>query len=117
MMRKLIVRKHVGVPPHRNVAPTESHSDGQNVDYFLRTLRTLLLALGYSEPPLFIVTPRLLHGNSYLWRIHVVIYKRPTTDSIHRIGLVVEASTSRWTFEAGVTEPPRGGVSRQDQLE
>jgi hypothetical protein len=30
--------------------PTESHSDGQRAGYFLRTLRTLLLALGYSGP-------------------------------------------------------------------
>jgi hypothetical protein len=52
--------------PHRNVVPTESHSDGQNAGYFLRTLWTVLLALGYSEPPLFISVPRLLCGNSYL---------------------------------------------------
>jgi hypothetical protein len=25
---KLTARKHVHVPPHRNVVPTESHSDG-----------------------------------------------------------------------------------------
>jgi hypothetical protein len=58
---KLIARKHVRAPPHRNVVPTESHSDGQNAGYFLRTLRTVLLALGYSEPPLFIGIPRLPH--------------------------------------------------------
>jgi hypothetical protein len=46
--------------------PTESHSDGQNAGYFLRTLQTVLLALGYSEPLLFIGVPRLLRGNSYL---------------------------------------------------
>jgi hypothetical protein len=28
----------------------ESHNDGQNMGYFLRTLRTMLLALGSSEP-------------------------------------------------------------------
>ena len=43
--------KHVHAPPCRNVVPTESHSDGQNTGYFLTTLRTVLLALGYSEPP------------------------------------------------------------------
>jgi hypothetical protein len=63
---KLTVRKHVHGPPQKNVLPTESHSDGQNVGYFPRTLRTVLLALGSSEPSLFIGTPRLLHANLYL---------------------------------------------------
>jgi hypothetical protein len=71
---KLTMRKHVRVPPHRNVAPMESHSDGQNVGYFLRTLWTVLVALGYSMLPLFIGVLRLLHGNAYLWRVHVIIY-------------------------------------------
>ncbi len=103
-MRKLTVRKHVRAPPRWNAMPTESHSDGQRAGYFLRTLRTLILALGYSEPPLFIETLRLLHRNSYLWRIRVVIYERPTTDRIHHIHQVVEASTPRWTFEGGMRE-------------
>jgi hypothetical protein len=72
---KLTMRKHVDVPPRRNVVPMESHSDGQNAGYFPRTLRTVLLALGYSEPPLFIGVPRLLHQNSYLWRVRVIIYE------------------------------------------
>jgi hypothetical protein len=84
--------------------PTESHSDGQCADYFLRTLRTLLLALGYSEPPLFIGVPRLLHGNSYLWHVHVIIYERLTTDPIRRIQHMVEATTPRWTSEGGMRE-------------
>ena len=75
--------------------PTESHSDGQNVGYFPRTLQTVLLALGSSEPPLFIETLRLLHENSYLWRLRVVIYERPTTDHIRHIRQVVEAPTLR----------------------
>jgi hypothetical protein len=40
--------------------PTESYSDGQCAGYFLRTLWTLFLVLGYSEPPLYIKTPRLV---------------------------------------------------------
>jgi alpha-D-ribose 1-methylphosphonate 5-triphosphate diphosphatase PhnM len=60
-----MARKHVRAPPRRNVVPTESHSDGQNVGYFPMTLRIVLLALGYSMPLLFIGTPRLLRGNSY----------------------------------------------------
>jgi hypothetical protein len=52
--------KNVHAPPRRNVVPMESHSDGQNASYFPRTLQTMLLALGSSEPPLFIGTPRLL---------------------------------------------------------
>jgi hypothetical protein len=63
---KLTMKEHVCTPPHRNVVPTESHSDGQNAGYFLRTLLIVLLALGYSEPLLFIGVPRLLRGNSYL---------------------------------------------------
>jgi hypothetical protein len=104
---KLIVRKHVHTPPHSNVVPTESHSDGQNVGYFLRTLRTVLLALGYSEPPLFISVLRLLHRNSYLWCVRVIIYERPTTDHIRRIRHVIEATTLRWTFEGGMREAAR----------
>jgi hypothetical protein len=101
---KLTVRKHVHMPPRRNAVPMESHSDGQNVGYFPRTLRTVLLALGYSEPPLFIGVPRLLRRNSYLWHVCVIIYERPTTDHIRRIRHVVEATTLRWTFEGGMRE-------------
>jgi hypothetical protein len=84
--------------------PTESHSDGQNAGYIPRTLRTVLLALEYSKPPLFVGVPRLLHGNSYLWRVRVIIYERPTTNHIHCIRHVVEATTPRWTFEGGMRE-------------
>jgi hypothetical protein len=77
-----MARKHVCVPPRRNAVPTESHSDGQDAGYFPRTLRTMHLALGSSEPPPFIETPRLLRGNSYLWHVRVMIYERPTTDCI-----------------------------------
>jgi hypothetical protein len=98
----LIVRKHAHMPPRRNAVPTESNSNGQRAGYFPRTLWTLLLALGYSEPPLFVVTPRLLHGNSYLWCMCVIIYERPTIDHIHRIRQVVEASTPRSKFEGGM---------------
>jgi hypothetical protein len=101
---KLTVRKHVRAPPLRNIVPTESHSDGQNAGYFSRTLRTMLLALRYSEPPLFVGVLRLLHGNSYLWCVSVIIYERPTTDHIRRIHHVVEATTPRWTFEGGKRE-------------
>jgi hypothetical protein len=108
---KLTARKHVPAPPRRNNVPTESHSDGQNSSYFPRTLRIVLLALGSSEPPLFIGTLRLLHGNSYLWHIHVVIYERPTTDRICRIRQVVEAPTLRWTFEGGMREAARKALA------
>jgi hypothetical protein len=60
--------------------------------------------LGSTEAPHFIETPRLLHENSYLWCVRVVIYERPTINRIHRIRQVVEASTPRWTFEAGMRE-------------
>jgi hypothetical protein len=99
---KLIVRKHVRAQPHRNIVPMESHNDGQNAGYFLRTLRTVLLALGYSEPSLFIGVPRLLRGNSYLWHMQVIIYERPMTDHICHIFHVVEATTPRWTFGGGM---------------
>jgi hypothetical protein len=75
--------------------PTESYSDGQNAGYIPRTLRTVLLVLGYSEPPLFIGTLRLLRG---------FCYERPTTDHIYCIRQVIKASTSRWTFEGGMRE-------------
>jgi hypothetical protein len=101
---KLIARKHICKPPHANAVPTEFHSDGQCTGYFPRTLRTMLLALGYSEPPLLVGVPRLLHGNSYLWCVPVIIYERPTTDHIRHIRHVVEATTPRWTFEGGMRE-------------
>jgi hypothetical protein len=71
----------------------------------------VLLALAYSEPPLFIGVLRLLHGKSYLWRVRVIIYERPTTDHIHRICHVVEATTSRWTFEGGMREAAREALA------
>jgi hypothetical protein len=104
MRRKLIARKHVCAPPRRNAVPTESHSDGQRAGYFPRTLRTLLLELGYNEPLLFISVLRLLRGNLYLWHVYVIIYERPMT---HHIRHMVEASTPRWTFEGGMREATR----------
>jgi hypothetical protein len=104
---KLTVRKHIHAPPRRNVVPTESQSDGQNAGYFPRTLQTVLLALWYSKPPLVVGVPRLLHGNSNLWRVQVINYERPTTDHIRRIHHVVEATTPRWTFEGGIREAAR----------
>jgi hypothetical protein len=91
--------------------PTESHSDGQEAGYFPRTLRIVLLALGSSEPPLFIGVPRLPRGNSYLWHVCVVIYERPTTDRVRRICQVVEAPAPRWTFEAGMREATREALA------
>jgi hypothetical protein len=84
--------------------PMESHSDGQRASYFLRTLRTLLSSLGYGEPPLFIRTVRLLQGNTYLWHMRVLIDEMSTTDHIHRIRQVVEASASRWMFDGGMQD-------------
>jgi hypothetical protein len=104
---KLTARKHVRAPPRRNTVPMESHGAGQDAGYFLRTLWTVLLALGSSEPPLFIRTLRLLRGNSYLWCVHVVIYEKPTTNHICCIHQVVEAPTPRWMFEAGMREVAR----------
>jgi hypothetical protein len=104
---KLIARKHIRASPHRNVMPTESHSDGQRTGYFPRTLQTVLLTLGYSEISLFVGVPRLLHGNSYFWRVRVIIYVGLTTDHIHHIRHVVEATTLRWTFKGGMREAAR----------
>jgi hypothetical protein len=104
---KLTTRKHVRTSPCRNVVPTESHCDGQCAGNFPRTLRTLLLALVYSEPPLYVGVPRLLHLNSYLWRVHVIIYERPTANHIHCLLHLVEATTLRWTFEGGMREVAR----------
>jgi hypothetical protein len=48
---KLMTRKHVRAPLRWNAVPMESRSNGQNAGYFPRTLWTVLLELGYSEPP------------------------------------------------------------------
>jgi hypothetical protein len=106
-----MARKHVRALPRRNVVPTESHSDGQNAGNFPRTLQTVLLALGSSEPLLFIGTPRLLPRNLYLWHIHAVIYERPTTDHICRIRQMVKSTAPRWTFEAGMREAAREALA------
>jgi hypothetical protein len=98
---KLMARKLVRAPLHRNAVPTESHSGGQNAGYFSRTLRTMLLVL---RIVFFVGTPRLLCGNSYLWHVHVVIYERLMTNHICHFRQVVEAPTPRWTFEAGMRE-------------
>jgi hypothetical protein len=108
---KLATRKHVRVPPCRNAVPTESHGDGQDAGYFPTTTRTMILALGSSEPPLFIWTLRLLCGNSYLWHVHVVIYERPTMNRIRCIRQVVEAPAPMWTFEAGMREATREALA------
>jgi hypothetical protein len=71
----------------------------------------MLLALGYSEPLLFIGVPRLLHGNSYLWHVCVIIYERPTTDHICHIYHMVEPTTPRWTFEGGMREVAREALA------
>jgi hypothetical protein len=108
---KLTARKHVRAPPRRNTVAMESHSDGQNAGYFSRTLRTMLLALGSSEPPLFVGTLRLLRGNSYLCRVRVVNYERHTTDRIRRIHQVVEAPPPRWMFEGGMRDAAREALA------
>jgi hypothetical protein len=107
----LTARKHVHAPPRRNAVRMESHSNGQNAGYFPRTQWTVLPALGSSEPSLFIRTPRLLRGNSYLWHVLVVFYERPMTDRIHHIRQVVEAPVPRWTFEAGMRETAREALA------
>jgi hypothetical protein len=71
----------------------------------------MLLALGYSEPPLFISVPRLLHENLYLWRVHVIIYERPMNDHICCIRHVVEATKPRWTFDGGMTMAAREALA------
>jgi hypothetical protein len=71
----------------------------------------VLLALRYSEPPLFISVPRLLRGNSYLWHVHVIIYERTMTNHICRICHVVEATTPRWTFKVGMREAAREALA------
>jgi hypothetical protein len=41
----------------------------------------------------------------------VIIYERPTTDHIHRIHHMVEATTPRWTFEGGMRETAREALT------
>jgi hypothetical protein len=108
---KLTARKHVRAPPCRNIVPMESHTDSQCAGYFPKTLQTLLLTLGYSEPPLFVGVLRLLHRNSYIWHVRVIIYESPMTDHIHHIRHVVEAFTPRWMFERGMREVVREALA------
>jgi hypothetical protein len=108
---KLTARKHIRVPLRRNVMHMQSQSEGQRAGYFRRTLWTMLLALGYSELPLYIGVSRLLCWNLYLWHVRVIIYERPTTDHIHCIRHVVKATSLRWTFEGGMSEAIREALA------
>jgi hypothetical protein len=54
--------------------------------------------------------------------VRVIIYERPTTNHIHRIRHVVEATTPRWTFEGGRREAAREALAllrheAEEQLE
>jgi hypothetical protein len=71
----------------------------------------MLLALGYSKPPLFVGVLRLLHGSSFLWHVRVIIYESPTTDHIRCIYHVVEATTARCTIEGGMREAAREALA------
>jgi hypothetical protein len=66
---------------------------------------------GITSPRFLFGVPRLLHRNSYLWRVHVIIYERPTIDHIRRIRHLVEATTPRWTFEGGMREATREALA------
>jgi hypothetical protein len=91
--------------------PIESHNDGQLAGYFSRTLRILLRLLGYGEPSLFVETPRLLRGNTYLWHVRVVIYEKSMTDRVRHIRQVIEATALRWTFEGGIHDAAREALT------
>jgi hypothetical protein len=97
-----MARKHVCTPPRQDVEPTESNSDGQLTGYFSMTLWMLLLSLGYGEPPLFVITPRLLRGNTYLWHVRVVMYESSMINRICRIRQVIKAVAPRWMFEGRI---------------
>jgi hypothetical protein len=72
----------------------------------------VLLALGYSEPPLFRQCPEAASQELVpLACVCVIIYGRPTTDHIRRIHHVVEATTLRWTFEHGMREVAREALA------
>jgi hypothetical protein len=43
--------------------------------------------------------------------VRVIIYERPTTDHIHCIRHVVEATTPRWTFKGGMREAAREALA------
>jgi hypothetical protein len=113
MTRKLTARKHVCAPLHQNVVPTESHNNGMFAWYFLRTLRMLLLLLGYGEPLLFVETSRLLQ---------VIMYERSTTNHVHHICQVIEPAAPRWTFERGIWDAAQEALvmlhhEEDDQME
>jgi hypothetical protein len=122
MTRKLTARKHIRMPTHQNVMPTETHNDGQLTGYFPSSLWLLLQSLGYGKPSLFIRTLRLLRRNTYLWHVQVVLYQTLTTDRICRIRQVIEAAAPRWTFEGGIRDAARQALAalchvEDDQME
>jgi hypothetical protein len=103
-MRKLTAHNNVRAPPHWNHVPTESHSDGQLARYFPKTMWKLLRSVGYGELLIFVRTPRLLQGTTYLWNVWVVMYEKLTTDRICCIHQVIKSAASRMSFEAGIRD-------------
>jgi hypothetical protein len=102
--------------------PTDSHNDGRRASYLLRTLQTLHLSLGFDKPTLFVGTPRLFCGNSYLWHVRVIIYERHMTGRICLIRLLIEASTLRSMFEGGMKDDAQEALAilrheEDDQME
>jgi hypothetical protein len=100
MTWKLIVWKHVHAPPRRNAVRTESHSDGQRAGYFPRNPRTLLLALGYSEPQLFVVSHGCFMGTH---TFGVCVWS-----SMRGLWPIIFTASAMW-----LRLPHRGGCSRE----
>jgi hypothetical protein len=62
----------------------------------------MLLVFGYHDAPLYFGKQNPLQSRGYMWKVHVVLYEKPTTDGIYRILHIHHASTPRATFNAGI---------------
>jgi hypothetical protein len=102
---KKVVFKPLKVPESMKwllEGPQEAHCDGKNAVHFPRTLKWMHSVFGYHDAPLYFGKQTLLRSRGYMWKVHVVLYEKPTTDGICRIRHIHHASVPRATLNVGI---------------
>jgi hypothetical protein len=105
--REKVVFKPLKVPESMRwllERPQEAHCDGKNVGYFLRTLKWMLSIFGYHDAPLYFGKQTPLRSRGYMWKVHVVLYEKPTTNGICHICRIHHASAPRDIVNTGIRD-------------
>jgi hypothetical protein len=84
--------------------PQETHCDGKNAGYFLRTLKWMPAVLGYHDAPLYFGKQTPLGSRGCMQKVHVVLYEKPMTDGICRIHHIHHASDATSMFNASIQD-------------